>query len=61
VDCHALIQGIFLTQGMNPSLLSPALAGAFFTISTTWEAPDRKYICIIFSFFLEKTYGYTAF
>ena len=21
VDCHALLQGIFLTQGLNPSLL----------------------------------------
>ena len=34
---HALLQGIFLTQGAN-SLMSPALAGRFFTTSTTWEA-----------------------
>ena len=38
---HVLLQGIFLTQGSNPRLLSlasPALAGGFFTTSTTWEA-----------------------
>ena len=30
--------GIFPTQGLNPvSLTSPALAGGFFTTSTTWE------------------------
>ena len=39
--CHALLQGIFLTQGWNEpeSLTSPALAGGFFTPSATWEAP----------------------
>ena len=35
VGCRALLQGIFLTQGLNPCLL---LAGGFFTTSTTWEA-----------------------
>ena len=39
VRCHALLQGIFPTQGLNPRLLSPALVGGFFTTSTTWEAP----------------------
>ena len=29
--------GIFLTQGSNP-LMSPTLAGGFFTTSDTWEA-----------------------
>ena len=29
VSCHVLLQGIFLTQGLNP--LSPALAGRFLT------------------------------
>ena len=28
--CHALLQGIFPTQGLNPCLKSPALAGIFF-------------------------------
>ena len=37
VGCHFLLQGIFLTQGLNPSLASPALAGGFFTTSDTWE------------------------
>ena len=40
VGCHALLQGIFLTQGLNPPLfVSPALAGGFFTTRATWEAP----------------------
>ena len=40
VGSHALLQGIFLTKGWNPHLLtSLALAGGFFTTSTTWEAP----------------------
>ena len=38
VGCHALLQVIFPTQGSNSRLMSPALAGRFFTISTTWEA-----------------------
>ena len=39
VDWHALLQGIFLTQGSNPwALTSPALACRFFTASVTWEA-----------------------
>ena len=36
--CHALLQGIFLTQGSNLHLMSPATAGRFFTTSTTWKA-----------------------
>ena len=38
-DCHFLLQGIFPTQESNPtSLLSPALAGRFFTSWATREA-----------------------
>ena len=38
VGCHALPLGVF--PGIEPvSLGSPALAGRFFTASTTWEAP----------------------
>ena len=36
--CHFLLQGIFLTQGLNP--LSPALAGEFFTA----EPPGKPHI-----------------
>ena len=39
-SCHALLQGIFPTQGLNSHLLhlpSPTLAGEFFMNSTTWE------------------------
>ena len=38
VAYHALLQGIFRTQGLNLCLMSSALAGGFFTTSTTWEA-----------------------
>ena len=41
VGCHSLLQRIFpaSNQEANPRLLtSPALAGEFFTTSTTWEA-----------------------
>ena len=31
VGCQALLQGIFPTQGLNPSLLVPCIAGGFFT------------------------------
>ena len=38
LGCHFLLQGIFLMQGLNLSLMSPALTGRFFTTSVTWEA-----------------------
>ena len=38
VDCHFLLQGIFLVQGLNLHLLHlPALAGGFFTTCATEE------------------------
>ena len=38
MGCHALLQGIFPTQGSNLGLVSPVLAGGFFTTSATREA-----------------------
>ena len=39
VSCHALLQGVFLTPGIEPtSLTFLALEGRFFTTSATWEA-----------------------
>ena len=38
MSCQFLFHGIFLTQESNPCLTSSALAGGFFTTSTTWEA-----------------------
>ena len=39
VGCHALLQGDLPSPGIKPkSLMFPALAGGFFTTSTTWEA-----------------------
>ena len=46
----AFLQRIFLTQGLNLCLLHLlALAGTFFTIDTTWEAP-KAHNLLIYSF-----------
>ena len=37
MGCGALLQGIFPTEGSNPHLISPALAGRFFITNTTLE------------------------
>jgi len=43
VGCHFLLQGIFLTQELNPHLpASPALAGGFFTT----EPPGKPRLCV---------------
>ena len=41
VGCHALLQGIFLTQGSNPCLMALELAGRLFITSTT-SAPNQS-------------------
>jgi len=48
VGCSALLHRVFLTQGSNPGLTSLALAGRFFTTSTTWEAPQSSLIFYLF-------------
>ena len=40
VGCHFLLQGIFLTQGLNLWLKSLTLAGGLFTTSATWLMAD---------------------
>ena len=46
VGHHLLLQGIFLTQGSNPSLLHLlALADRFFTNSSTWGIPGTEEPC----------------
>ena len=40
VGCYFLFQAIFPTQELNLHLLSPALAGRFFTTDVTWEFPS---------------------
>ena len=40
VGCHLILQGIFWTQESSLHLLSPALAGRFFTTSATWDAAE---------------------
>ena len=37
VDCHLILQGIFWTQGSSSHLMSPALAGRFFTTIVIWD------------------------
>ena len=51
VGCHALLQGIFPTQGLNPRrFMSPVLVGRFFTTSTTCEAlPSQDFLFILFT------------
>ena len=47
MGCHFLLQGDLPDPGIKPaSLMSPALAGGFFTTSTTWEAHIYVYILI---------------
>ena len=38
MGCYLLLQGIFLTEGLNLHLVSLALAGGFFTTGATWKA-----------------------
>ena len=38
VSCHALLQQIFPTQGLNPCLVCLLYWGRFFTTSTTWKS-----------------------
>ena len=48
VGCCALLQGVFPDPGVeHVSLMSPALAGGFFTTSASWEAPCRVSLCTI--------------
>ena len=48
VVCRFLLQGIFLTQELNPCLLSsPALAGEFFTTGLPRKPQINCYICEI--------------
>ena len=46
VGCHALLQEIFSTQGLNLHLMFPSLSSGFFTTSATWEAPELLHICL---------------
>ena len=45
VGCHALLQRIFPTQGLNLCLLClSVLASGFFTTSTTWKAYNEELV-----------------
>ena len=45
-------RGIFLTQGLKPHLMSPALVGRFFITSATWEAQS----CVVKLIYLKVIY-----
>ena len=55
VGCHFLLQGISSTQGTNPPLLSPTLAGGFFTNRATWEAHRSIYFRVNISLLLTQS------
>ena len=42
IGCYFLLEWLFLTQGLNPCLICPVLAGGFFTTSATWEVPESS-------------------
>ena len=52
VGCHVPLQGSFLPRGRTLTLASLALAGGFFTIGATWEAPMFIHL-FIFKAFIE--------
>ena len=56
VDCHALLQGIFPTQVLNPHLMSAALAGGFYATSATWKAHGLVIYCL---YYVELYYLYS--
>ena len=41
VDCHFLLQGIFLTQGLNLSLFRLQIGRQILNHYATWEAPSH--------------------
>ena len=46
VGCHALCQGIFPTQGLNPHLLHWQVDSLALVISTTWETRVCVCVCV---------------
>ena len=42
VGFHALLKGIFLTQGLNTGPLCPLHCRRFFTPNTTWETLGKE-------------------
>ena len=47
VSCHALLQGIFLTQGLNPLLLWILLVGEFFTAEPQEKPLQQVYLIVL--------------
>ena len=51
VDCHYLLQGIFLIQGSKP--MSPALTGRFFPPGKHLLQTEKKPLCFQFAVIVE--------
>ena len=47
MGCHALLQGIFPTQGLNPRLLCLCIGRRILYTSATWEALLMLLVCCI--------------
>ena len=61
MGCHALLQGIFLTQGSNQRLLSLLLWQAgFSTAITTWEPINVYIICHFLETFIERSKSFPS-
>ena len=56
MGCHFLLQGIFLTQGLNLVFYVSCIADRFFTTNATWEAPNHVIRGIFFFFTLCNMY-----
>ena len=50
LGCHALFQGIFPTQWLNPCLMSLELAGRFFTTALPGKPYNMIYLILIYPF-----------
>ena len=48
MGCHALLEDLLDPESEPMSLMSPELAGGFFTTSATWEAPEIYDMVICF-------------
>ena len=47
VGCHSLLWGISWLKDRTVSLVSPALAGGFFSTGATWEAQKGPRILVL--------------
>ena len=62
VGCHALLQESFPDPGSKLTFLtSPALAGEFFTTSTTWEASIHLFTIVLHTWLNQSNESYQQY